>query len=71
MSLGSLEAGQVGIFKILKLNAQGGLALSLLIRARDLLWSIFGLITLTYFGFSIRKTLEEDTRLDEEIEKIR
>jgi uncharacterized protein (TIRG00374 family) len=71
MSLGSLEASQVGIFKILGLGAAGGLALSVLIRLRDLLWGVVGLIMLSFFGFNIRKTLEEDTRIDEEIERMK
>lgn len=71
MSLGSLEASQISIFKLLGLSTNGGLALSLLVRARDLLWSVAGLIMLSIFGFNIRKTLEEDTRIDVEIEKIR
>ncbi len=71
MSLGSLEASQVGIFKLLGFGAAGGLALSILVRIRDLLWGVTGLIMLSVLGFSIKQTLEEDTRIDEEIEKIK
>jgi hypothetical protein len=49
MSLGVQEAGQVGVFAILRQASGAGLALSLVIRARDILWSIIGFSFLIYY----------------------
>ena len=50
LALGSLEAGQISVFKIFKMDGAAGVALSMLIRGRDLLWTFVGLLILSYYG---------------------
>ncbi|HLD89081.1 MAG TPA: lysylphosphatidylglycerol synthase transmembrane domain-containing protein [Candidatus Nanoarchaeia archaeon] len=56
-SLGSLEAGQVSLFSLLGMGAALGLAVSLLIRLRDLLWTFIGLIFLYTEHIHLNKIL--------------
>ncbi len=56
-SLGSLEAGQVSLFSLLGMSAALGLAVSLLIRLRDLLWTFIGLIFLYTEHIHLNKIL--------------
>lgn len=51
-SIGSLEAGQIAAFKLAGASPQLGLAMAILIRARDLLWAFVGLVLL--WGRGIR-----------------
>ncbi|MBN1502596.1 flippase-like domain-containing protein [Candidatus Woesearchaeota archaeon] len=50
LALGVLEFGQVSTLSLLKLPSQVGLAISLLIRIKDILRTAIGLIVLSYFG---------------------
>jgi len=50
LALGSLEAGQISVFKIFNMDGAAGVALSMLIRGRDLLWTFVGLLILSYYG---------------------
>ncbi len=55
-AIGTLEAGQVGAAAITGLSSAIGLAVSLVVRAKDLLWVIIGIIITAYFGtFHINK----------------
>ena len=52
-SLGVLEAGQASAFTIMKAGPSLGIALALIIRARDMIWVFFGLILLSRKGLSM------------------
>lgn len=56
LAIGTLEAGQVGAAAITGLSSAIGLAVSLVVRAKDFIWVIIGLIITAYFGaFHIQK----------------
>lgn len=55
LALGVLEAGQIAMFTTMGLKAAAGVTLAMTIRARDLCWTIIGLIILVIHGFSLRK----------------
>jgi uncharacterized protein (TIRG00374 family) len=64
MAIGSLEAGQISAFSIFGMPSAGGVALSMLIRARDLLWSLIGLLVLSYYGVtSVRRRKKKKNEL--------
>ncbi len=50
LALGTLEAGQTGLFIALGLAAAGGAAVAMITRARDLMWTTIGFIVLGYYG---------------------
>lgn len=52
-SLGTLEAGQVSAFTILKANTVFGLAISFVIRFKDIMWVLLGLIFLSRYELSL------------------
>lgn len=54
LALGILEAGQISMFKLLGLNTAAGVGLAMIIRSRDLLWTLIGVILLFYFGFNFK-----------------
>jgi len=64
MGIGSMELSQVTVFSIINLDKAGGVALSFLVRARDLVWSIIGLLLLSYYGLNIKKTIKKSYRLN-------
>jgi uncharacterized membrane protein YbhN (UPF0104 family) len=49
MAIGALEASQVTVFKIMKIPISSGIAMALLIRGKDLLFSFYGLIIYIYY----------------------
>jgi len=53
-ALGSLEAFQITIFKIIKLNAAYAVVASIVIRLKDLFWTAIGLILLSYYQMGIK-----------------
>lgn len=55
LALGVFEFGQAQTFSLLGLKAAAGVALSLIIRARDLLWTIIAIFILAYHGKSFKK----------------
>lgn len=71
MAMGVLEASQISVFSIIKIKSTAGLVLSLLIRARDLIWVAFGLIALSYHGFKFGSTFEKTVgeTLEKELEE--
>jgi len=54
-ALGVLEGGQASLFSAIGLGAGAGVALSLVIRIRDILWTLIGLIYLTLKGMGLAK----------------
>lgn len=59
MALGVFEAGEMTIFKMLKLSATAGVSLAIIIRARDLIWSILVLPILFFNGMKIKDVKED------------
>lgn len=70
MGLGTLEASQVSAFSIIGLGAAPGLALSFLVRLKDFLIAIIGIIVLTIHGISIKKTVNDTKYLNVELDKV-
>ncbi len=54
-ALGVLEAAQISVFTILGLNVSLAIALSLLIRGRDLLWTFIGIVYASHEGLDLLK----------------
>jgi uncharacterized protein (TIRG00374 family) len=53
MAVGVLEAGQLSAFAIINLSASAAIALAFLVRVKDIIWSLIGLILLATYGFHI------------------
>lgn len=62
LALGVLEAGQMSIFPAIGLKAAAGIGLSMLIRARDLMWTFLGIIILLVYGFNFFKAYKESLK---------
>ncbi len=61
-ALGVLEAAQASIHKLVGLKASHGVALSLLIRARDIIWTLMG-VAFTYFhGVDMAKQISDNPK---------
>jgi uncharacterized protein (TIRG00374 family) len=58
MAIGVLEAGQLSAFALINLSASLGIALAFLIRFKDIIWSIVGVILLFIYGFQFGKIKE-------------
>jgi len=58
MAVGVLEAGQVSAFGIIGVAGSGGVALAFLVRMKDFLWGVAGMILLATHGFDVPKTIE-------------
>lgn len=69
MALGSLEAGQVGIFRLLGFSGSAGLGLSLVVRVKDLFLTVYGLIMLTVTGYKVGTVLGADEITQEVFEE--
>ena len=59
MAVGVLEASQISAFSIIGVVGTAGVALAFLVRMKDLLFGIIGLILLAVFGINIPKTIED------------
>lgn len=59
MAIGALEASQVGVFSLFDMKAAAGVALALIIRARDIMWTIIGLLFLSYYGLKVSTTIKK------------
>ena len=71
MALGALEAGQVSVFSIINISAAAGLALSLIIRVKDMLITAIGLILLVIFGLNFKDAVNDAVYLDKHDEKLK
>jgi len=58
MAVGVLEAGQISAFALINLPASAGIALAFLVRVKDILWAIAGLMLLATYGFHIGNVVE-------------
>jgi uncharacterized membrane protein YbhN (UPF0104 family) len=59
LALGTLEASQVSLFALLKKGTAVGLALALLIKVRELLFTAIGMIFLSVYGLNFKKAYDE------------
>ncbi len=59
LALGSMEAGQALIASLISLKGSTGVAVSLLTRARDIVWCILSVIMLSYYGLSPKLTIKK------------
>ncbi len=57
--IGTLEAGQVSVFSLLKLHSTIGVGFALLIKARDSVVALAGLIIAFFYGINIKKFTKE------------
>ena len=71
MALGALEAGQVSLFSMIKISTAAGLALSLIIRMKDMIFAAIGLILLVIFGLNFKDAVNDSGYLDKEVEKLK
>lgn len=60
MALGVLEASQIAVFSLININTATGVALAFLVRARDLIWTVIGMLMLSYYGIKIIKTIKKN-----------
>ena len=78
MAIGVLEAGQISAFALLGLPASAGVALAFLVRMKDLITAIIGIILLALYGFHVHKVvrkkytskmepLDEDSKMKESL----
>lgn len=58
MAVGALEAGQVSAFNMIGLAGGAGVALAFLVRMKDFIWGVAGIILLAIFGFDVKTTIE-------------
>lgn len=58
LALGSMEAGQALIMTLINLKSSTGVAVSLLTRARDIVWCIISLFMLSYYGLNPKMTIK-------------
>jgi uncharacterized protein (TIRG00374 family) len=59
MAVGVLEAGQLSAFALIGLNANSAIALAFLVRMKDIVWAIAGVILLATYGFHIGKVVQK------------
>jgi len=57
MAVGVLEAGQVSAFGIIGIAGGAGVALAFVVRIKDFIWGVIGLLLLAIFGFDVKKTI--------------
>jgi len=69
--VGILEGGIAGIFMLVKLKASAGVAYSLILRARDIIFIILGFIFLSKMGISLTKKYFKDHLVERMDKKIR
>ncbi len=61
-ALGVLEAAQASIHKLVGLKASQGVALSLLIRARDIIWVLMGVVFTYFHGVDMAKQISDNPK---------
>jgi len=55
LSLGVLEASQISVFALLNINQAAAIGLAMIIRFKDVLWSIAGFIILFFESLSLKE----------------
>lgn len=59
MAIGVLEASQVSAFTLIGLSASAGIALAFIVRMKDIIIAIIGIILLTIYGFHITRVVKK------------
>ena len=67
LALGVFEFGQAQTFSMLGLKAAAGIGLSIIIRARDLLWTLIAVLILLYHAKSFKKAYQFVTNKQKDI----
>jgi uncharacterized membrane protein YbhN (UPF0104 family) len=62
MAVGVLEAGQISAFGIIGVAGSAGVALAFVVRIKDFIWGLIGLILLALFGFDVPKTIKKRSK---------
>jgi len=62
MAVGVLEAGQVSAFSMISLAGSAGVALAFLVRMKDFIVGLFGMLLLAMYGFDVPRTIEKKYR---------
>jgi uncharacterized protein (TIRG00374 family) len=70
MAVGTLEAGQVGLFSVIGLGSAIGLGVSLVVRAKDMMVSAYGLVYLFFSGMSVQRAFEEADVVTDEVDEL-
>ncbi len=68
-AVGTLELGQLSAAKVLGLSATTAIGLAFIIRARDLIWTVLGIIFLGINQLSFRKLSRHTKNLDREFQE--
>jgi uncharacterized protein (TIRG00374 family) len=68
-AIGTLELGQISAAKVLDLGSVTGVTLAFVIRARDLLWTVLGLIAMGAYQFSFRRLARTSESMDSQFER--
>lgn len=71
MSLGTLEVSQISAFSIIGIGAAAGLALSFLVRLKDFIIAMIGIVILGIYGINVKKTVQDTKYLDRDVEKLK
>lgn len=70
MALGALEAGQISVFSLIGVRSATGVAVSFIVRLKDIIISAMGLLLLTFYGLKFKEVVKDAKRLDKEIEVL-
>jgi uncharacterized membrane protein YbhN (UPF0104 family) len=71
MALGALEASQISAFSIIGISTAAGLALSFLVRVKDMIIAVIGIVILGIQGMDLNTTFKETEYLDKDVEKLK
>lgn len=71
LALGVLEAGEASLFLGLGLQAAAGVGLSMLVRFRDLMWTVVAAIILFVHGFDFKKAYQKSLESKLEVPKTK
>lgn len=64
MALGVLEAGQIAVFRWLNLSNAAAISFTIIIRIKDVLLSLIGLIALVKYGYDVKYMVSEASKMD-------
>jgi hypothetical protein len=68
-AIGTLEGGQVALFKAIKVNPAIGLGIGLITRVRDTLTAIIGLFIAIYYGVASTKKISKSAKFNKDVFK--
>lgn len=71
MGLGALEAGQLGLFNLLRIGSAHGVALAFVVRIKDIFISAVGLILLAVFGLNFKEVIKDSGFITKEVKRLK